>query len=134
VHGSDPPAKRRGEKSLDEAYANLLEVVRYSNDIIDRSSAHEAECVRELTKDIRKVVKKRQGEALVAFHAALASLTETKVDIPGCPICHCTYVEVRAVKPQFCGHIMCDACYEKLVKSECPHCRKELGEAERVYV
>jgi hypothetical protein len=123
------------EKALDEAYGKLKELVRYSNRIEglheDRSKAG---AVGSLSRDITKAVKARQAEALASFHTALSSFTKTKMDIPGCAICHSTYVEVGAVKPENCGHIVCDGCFEKLAKPECPRCRRALGEGTRVYV
>jgi hypothetical protein len=123
------------EKALDEAYGKLKELVRYSNRIEalhkDRSNAG---AVGSLTRDITKAVKARQAEALASFHTALSSFTKTKMDILGCAICHSTYLEVGAVKPENCGHIVCDGCFEKLAKPECPRCRRALGEGTRVYV
>jgi len=127
---------------LNDAYAELLEVVRYANRLnLERESGvgpsgsrGRPGLVSKLNKDLSKALKIRQGEALAAFHTALSSLTETKVDIPGCTICHHLYEEVGAVKPQFCGHILCEPCYQKLARPQCPQCRKELGVAERVFV
>ena len=125
----------QNETALDGAYTKLKELVRHSNNIdVLYESRSNAGAVASLNRDITKAVKARQAEALAEFLTTLSSFTKTKIDIPGCAVCHSTYLEVGAVKPENCGHVLCDGCFEKLAKPECPRCRRAIGEGTRVYV
>jgi hypothetical protein len=130
-----PSEIRALEKSLDGAYADLLDLTRVARQVkIQRRIAGKGSVVEKMCDDITKAARVRQAEALAAFHTALSSLISSKIDIPGCGICYTTYVEVRALKPQFCGHVLCEDCYQKLAKPECPRCKASLGEPERIYI
>ena len=59
------------------------------------------------------------------------------MDEPTCPICMCTFTEIKAAKQNLmstrCGHIFCSTCLEKVKKLgrridfvECPTCRKQM--------